>query len=668
MVKKILLSIFLISITFQIQAQIFGGKKFPRKGEEAELFEKAENELEGENYSDAALDYEKLLKDNPDEPILKFRLGICYLTMADKIETALEYLEPIDYVQYSAENVEYYLARAYHLNSKYQLALDHFEGFKKNKNSDKKLVKTCDVYIENCKNGVELSKDVKPYTIKNLGAPINTKNSEYAPIITSDESQIFYTYRGTKSLGGLQAPVSNPNSSMGEYYEDIFYSYKDEKGNWTEPAGLPEPINNDQNNASVSISGDGQQLYIFNSTPGDLGSISHTKLFGKEWTEPELIPGDVNGDSWEGHITLSSDKKYMIFASERPGGYGGIDLYSAELQTDFSYGNIKNLGPEINTELDEHGPFIHPSGQFFVFSSKGHNNIGGYDLYSCIRLNDSTWDKPKNMGIPLNTPLDDVFYSISGDGKHGYYSSGKTGGFGAQDIYITQPSIDGITINLAQLKGNVTLNDQPVQADIKIIYTGSNEEVGNYLANGETGKYLADLYAGHEYKITYTIDGLAPQTRILDTRNISGFKAFELNVQFYKKDSSLIATNNANNNTNSNNNTNTNNGDVDIEALLSKYADYTNGKLKYHVQIGAYVMPVNFDYGAATKYGKVEQQRLDDQITRFVIGTMDKLSEARILCQKIKDAGITDAFVTGEYEGKRYMLRDLALNKFFSEE
>ncbi len=661
MVQKILLSFLLFSITLQIQAQIFGGNKFPRKGEEAELFEKAENELEGENYSDAVIAYEKLLADNPDEPILKFRLGICYLTMADKIEKALEYLEPIDYVQYSNENVEYYLARAYHLNSKYQEALTHFEGFKKNRNSDKKLVATCDPYIQNCQNGIELSKNKLPYVIKNLGAPINTKNSEYAPIITSDESQIFYTYRGVKSIGGLQAPVSNPNSSVGEYYEDIFYSSRDENGKWNEPTALPAPINDDQNNASVSISGDGQQLYIFNSTPGDLGSISFTKLFGKEWTAPELIPGDVNSDSWEGHISISADKKYMIFASERPGGLGGIDLYSAELQSDFTYSNIKNMGPEINTELDEHGPFIHPSGQFFVFSSKGHNSVGGYDLYSCIRLNDSTWEKPKNMGLPLNTPLDDVFYVISGDGKHGYYSSGKAGGFGAQDIYITQPSIDGVTINLAQLKGTVTLNDQPVHAEIKITYTGSNDHIGDYIANSETGKYLADLYAGHEYKITYTIDGLAPQTRVLDTRAITGFKPFEINVQFYKKDSTTA--------TNTSTATTTNNPDnVDIEALLEKYADYTNGKLKYHVQIGAYVMPVNFDYGAATKYGKVEQQRLDDQITRFVIGTMDKLSEARILCQKIKDAGITDAFVTGEYDGKRYMLRDLALNKFFSEE
>ncbi len=657
--KIILLFLLIVHFTSNVDAQLFSSKnKFPRKGEEAETFEKAEAMFEDQNYSDALVEYEKLEKDNPEELIIVFRLGVCYLQLADKIEKALDYLKKIDYELYANENVEFYLAQAYHKNSKYQDALTHFEAFKKNKNSDKDMKNECERYITNCKHGVELSKNMLPYIIKNVGAPINTNASEYAPVITSDESMMTFTYRGPKSMGGLQAPFTNPKSKHGEYYEDVFFSTKKEDGYWGDPNQFPAPINNDQNNATVSIAGDGQQMFLFNSVPGDLGSISSTKLYGKEWTAPELVPGGVNSEFWEGHISLSSDKKYMIFASEREGGLGGIDLYSAELQSDFTWGNIKNLGPEINTEEDEHGPFIHPSGQFFVFSSKGHNSVGGYDLFKCLSVNDSTWSNPENMGLPLNTPLDDVFYVISGDGKHGYYSSGKAGGFGGQDIYMTTPSIFGINIYLAEVKGIVTLNDQPVTADIKISMKNPPELRDEVKSNAETGKYLADLEAGKEYEITFTVPGLAPQTRTLDTRKLNDFKVYEINVQFYKKDvAEVVKVDSIPPKT-----------EMTIEELLTKYADYENGELTYHVQIGAYNFPDNFRYQVATKFGKVEKQKLDDNITRFVIGSSHKLSEMRALCKKIVDAGITDAFVTGEYRGKRYMLRDIALNKFFSEQ
>jgi hypothetical protein len=739
----IILLLIFAQLSSSVSAQLFSSKnKFPRKGEEAETFEKAESMFEDENYPDAMLEYEKLEKDNPEEIILIFRLGVCYLQQADKIEKALQYLEKIDYVQFPNENVEYYLAIAYHKNSKYDKALMHFESFKKNKNSDKDLKTKSEQFITNCKNGVELSKNMLPYVIKNIGAPINTNASEYAPVITSDESFMMYTYRGPKSMGGLQAPFTNPKSNHGEYYEDVFYTKKNDSGNWTEPKQLPTPINNEQNNATVSIAGDGQQMFLFNSVPGDLGSISFSKLYGEEWTSPELVPGSVNSDAWEGHISLSPDKKHMIFASERSGGLGGIDLYSAELLNDFTWGNVKNLGPEINTPYDEHGPFIHPSGQFFVFSSKGHTSVGGYDLFKCLKLTDSTWTKPENMGLPLNTPLDDVFYVISGDGKHGYYSSGKAGGLGGQDIYVTSPSIFGVNIYLAEVKGNVTLNDQPIASEITITTTNNPTYKLDLKTNEATGKYLADLEPGNDYVITYTVEGLAPQTRTLETRNLREFKAYEINVQFYKKDLATteftklqymkpgdvvaeevnmvdgkfsfkivferksayfkLLTSSPNNLKEvlvSNpemafdkaflesdgffrfppetstvavvtkvDTANTTNTEMTIEDILKKYADYENGELTYHVQIGAYNFPDNFRYQVATQYGKVEKQKLDDDITRFVIGTTTKLSEARTLCKKIVDAGITDAFVTGEYRGKRYMLRDLALNKFFSEQ
>ncbi len=726
-IKKILFICVAVLITISVNAQLFSGNKFPRKGEEAETFEKAEVMFKDENYLDALVEYEKIEKDNPEETIIIFRLGVCYLHLASQIKKALQYLEKIDKVKLPHENVEYYLAQAYHKNSKYQDALTHFEAFNKNKNADKELKKQSEKYILNCTNGVELSKNMLPYIIKNIGAPINTIASEYAPVITSDESYMMFTYSGSKSIGGLQEPFNNPKSKYGEYYEDVFYTVKNSSGNWEEPKQLTSPINNEQNNSAVSISSDGQKLFLFNSIPGELGSISFSNLFGDEWTTPEMVAGGVNIDSQNGNISLSSNQKVMIFASERAGGFGGIDLYSAQLMNDFSWGNVKNLGPEINTSEDEHGPFLHPSGQFFIFSSKGHNSVGGYDLFKCLSITDSTWKKPENMGLPLNTPLDDLFYVISGDGKHGYYSSGKAGGFGEQDIYMTTPSIFGVNIYLAQLKGNVTLNDEPVFCEIKITTKNNPDYILELKSNEVTGKYLVDLEPGNEYLISYTVAGLAPQTRALDATKLNEFKAYEINVQFYKKDIAaviklqylkpglgVIEEVETINGKFSFKNVfdqmdayfkllvpNPNNlkevyvanpelkvgtalleadgyyrfqktpletePEITIKETLSKHDEYENEELTYHVQIGAFNFPDNFRNKVAAKFGKVEKQILDDNITRFVIGSSHQLSEMQTLCKKIVDAGITDAFVTGEYRGKRYTLRELALNKFFSE-
>jgi hypothetical protein len=324
---------------------------------------------------------------------------------------------------------------------------------------------------------------------------------------------------------------------------------------------------------------------------------------------------------------------------------------------------------------------------------------------------------------------------ISGDGKHGYYSSGKAGGYGEQDIYITTPSIFGVNIYLAQIKGIVTLNDQPVLANINIKSKTNSDYNIDIKTNQIKGNYLADLEPGEDFEITYTIEGLAPQTRNLDTRQLNEFKAYEINVQFYKKDLAATDTkvklqylkpgnkmieetveesgkfsfknvfdkkdayfkllvpepNTLNELVVANpelefgkvfldsdgfyrfpkekpETTAVTTNEMSIEEILAKYADYENPELTYHVQIGAYNFPDNFRYQVATKFGTVEKQKLDDNITRFVIGSSHKLSEMRTLCKKIVDAGITDAFVTGEYRGKRYMLRDLALNKFFSEQ
>jgi len=534
MIKKIFYTVLFFSI---LSSPAFSQKKFPANKEEKEKFELAEKHFELLMYNVAVVEYEELLKNHPNEPILLFRAGQCQLYMPDGAVKSLDYLSKLDYSLYYADNVEFYLARSYHLNSKFTEAIAMFEQFKANKFAEKELKERVEMYVTYCKNGVELSKNPLKIKIDNIGAPINTSDSEYAPNISADESEIYYTYRGKNSMGGEQVSLDNPFSPVDSYYEDIYFATKDINGKWSAPSPLPPPINTEDNNACVALTTDGNRIFVYNSVPeGDIGSISESRRHGNEWDVPEELKGDVNSSAWEGDVTMSADWQYMIFASERPGGLGGSDLWSVELQEDGTWGNLKNLGPKINTPYDEHSPFIHQSGAFLVFSSKGHNTIGGFDLFRSDLTENNVWGTPMNMGIPLNTPMDDVFYTISADGKHGYYSSAKPGGFGSQDIYMISPGIVGVKIVMAQVKGLVTLNDEPVQADVKVTYTTTNTKQGIYPNNSATGKYLVDLAAGKEYSLSYTINGMDPQIFSLNTTSVKDFLDTTINVKFYSKE------------------------------------------------------------------------------------------------------------------------------------
>jgi Tol biopolymer transport system component len=181
-----------------------------------------------------------------------------------------------------------------------------------------------------------------------------------------------------------------------------------------------------------------------------------------------LLKGDVNSKWWEGSITISHDGRKIYFASERPGGLGGRDIYEARLSNDEKWVDVKNLGSNVNTSMDDDAPFLHPSGKYLVFSSAGHNSMGGFDIFVSELKADSTWDKPKNIGYPINSTTDDKFYTVTADGLNGYYSSDKKGGLGKQDLYKVTPGIDKNVV-LAQVIGDVYLDDFPTFCEIEVI-------------------------------------------------------------------------------------------------------------------------------------------------------------------------------------------------------
>lgn len=492
--------------------------------------------FEARNFKSAFDLYEKLSTENPTNLEYKFRLGYSALNYPDKKDRALEIFSDLKVVDKSPD-IDYYLAKAYHINYRFNEAIENYNKFlaSKSKNQDDEdaafLIEDAKLGLENCNNGKELIEKKIIANIENIGPPINSEEMEGVPIISADESVMIYTYVGKKSTGGLLNDASKPDKAHGSYHEDIFISTRIKDSIYSEPLGI-DALNTTGNDAAVAISPDGNTLFTFQSNSNE-GDLYISSLSGSEWSKPELLNKNINSESWEGSCSISSDGRFLYFASERPGGYGGKDLYVSE-KINGDWGAAKNLGPTINTKYNEDAPFIHADGISLFFSSEGHKSIGGYDIMYSINK-DNKWIEPVSMGIPLNTTENDCYFVINAKGDRGYFSSNRSGagGKGGQDIYTVYPGILGEKPVLALLKGSVFVDDKLTKAKIEVIKKTSNEEIGPYYSNSVTGKFLVALSPGSGYKIKISSIGSKsePIEEEIDVEKLK--KYLEIKKDFY---------------------------------------------------------------------------------------------------------------------------------------
>jgi len=283
------------------------------------------------------------------------------------------------------------------------------------------------------------------------------------------------------------------------------------------------------------LSVDGQMLFIYKQNKKDRGDIYSSKLIGEDWSKPEKLKGEVNTEEWEGSATLTSDGKILYFSSEREGGFGGRDLYSATLQPDESWGEIKNLGPVINTRFDDDAPFIHPDRRTMYYSSKGHNSMGGFDIFYTY-LSDEGWDEPENVGYPINTIDDDRYYVLSADAKTGYYSTAGRSDMGTHDIYTVAPGHFGKRPILALIVGVTQADDKPVEADITVTNDKTGELEGKYKSNATSGKYMLALTPGNKYKIAIEVEGMETKIDYIDIESLATYVEVEHDFNLYSKE------------------------------------------------------------------------------------------------------------------------------------
>lgn len=595
---------------------------------------------EEESYLLALPIYEELLEAHPDELFFKYKLGTCYLYKSDQHSRALELLESIYKEKEDAPDISYFLGRALFLNYRFDEALVQFNKYLGIKGVPENRISETQRYIEHSNNAKLLMASPVKASITNIGSPINTQWSEYVPCISSDQSVMIFTYRGEESTGDLQAGIG--------YTEDVFISYK-VNGQWLKPEGISENINGYGHDAAIALSPDGKSLFIYKHSPSDKGDIFISYQDGENWSTPQPLRGDVNtATAWEGSISVTADGKTVYFSSERNGGYGGKDLYSAELQPNGKWEKVKNLGPGINTKYDDDAPFIHPDGTTLYYSSQGHNSMGGYDIFR-VKYDNGAWTAPENLGYPINTPDDDIYFVLAANGTTGYYATGKKGGAGQQDIYML--NIPSNRSSLMLVKGTVLLDEKPVEAAITAYYS-SGDVFATTKASPPSGSYLVNLPAGMEYKLVYKIEGQDSFVVTVNTTKLDSFVENVIDRKFYTQ--AYIAGHDR---------INLRKSDTVASVYDSIAAKSVEGLL-YKVQIAAYRQPQNFKY-KHLKLGKVEKAKLEDEITRFTVGAMKTLDEAEKLRKKAVAEGVTDAFITAVYKGKRVYLKDLVQQGLF---
>ncbi|HLP12389.1 MAG TPA: hypothetical protein VK177_10695 [Flavobacteriales bacterium] len=722
--------VWLISVLFITCLQSYAQeKKFPANKEEKAKYEEAGILFTEGEFEKAFELYKNLEEGNPGHSEVLLPLAISAQNLEGGHEMALSYFEKMDKKDLAGTDFPYYYGLSLHMNYRFQESIDQMNIFLKSGKHPKEQKEKAEQTIRYCENGLALMAIPAKVRIETLGDPLNTPASEYAPMISADEKTIVSTYRGDKSTGGLQ---EQPGQVKKDYNEDVQIAYKDSAGYWFEPLILQSNINTVGNDACVAISPDAQYLYLFRSIEDDPGSLYKSELDGYTWTDPELLKGDVNSKWWEGSITISHDGRKVFFASERPGGLGGRDIYEARLMKDGSWGNVKNIGTVVNTKENDDAPFLHPSGKYLVFSSEGHTSMGGFDIFVSELNPDSTWGKPVNIGYPINSTTDDKFYTVTADGHHGYYSSGKKGGLGKQDIYKVSPGIDKNVV-LCQVIGDVYLDDYPTFCEIEVTDDATPVLRTMYNSNSLSGKFLVVLPPEKKYKLKFMIGGMEPKEYLVDAKNIAGFVEKYLLVKFYTdgrstslkevpadsikalnyaliKEKSDVnnpematahhkdtthaitanntATNTTNtsvnntstsnttnntatnttNNTNTSANTTTNNNTTNLNAdptlkvmPMPEFVEYSNPKLTFRVQVGAYRFPQNFKVEKFERDEKSKKEMLTDGITRFTIKEFNTLKEAYAYRDEMVKLGVSDAFVTAIYKGKRFLLSDLRL-------
>jgi len=484
--KKILLL-----ILFFVQSSLFAQEKYTSSNTRAiGAYERSTVYLGQKLYNTALKDLQIALSIDPNFLEAHYRMGDILKVLGRYEEAKTSYLKVIEQPN-TFKNINFSLAECYAFQANYDSAYPLFQIYTNTPDLSDNRKKTLAKYLRDCEFSIEAVQQPVPYDPINLGPSINTQYQEYLPAITADDQTIIFTRRANT--------------------EDFFIAQKNEDS-WNPSLPLSSAINTPGNEGAQCISPDGQYLFFAGCGRADgLGKcdIYYAKKVGDKWSSPQNLGTPINSQYWESQPTISADGKTLYFVSDRKGGYGSYDIYKSTYIGAGKWSTPLNLGPNINTAGEEFSPFIHADNQTLYFCSDGWPGFGEKDIFFSKKAINGLWQKPNNLGYPINTPKEESSLFISNDGKQAYFASDNLKGYGGLDLYSFELYEAGRPEKVTYVKGTVFDNQtkEVLAAQVEIIGLQNFDTVYQSVCNASSGEFLASLPEGKTYALNVSMDG-----------------------------------------------------------------------------------------------------------------------------------------------------------------
>ncbi len=604
------------------------------RSEMREIFVEAESHYLYREYEDAILLY--LLLEDDDNANILYKIGVCYLHIPNEKEKAIPYLEKaVKNASYDARDhlpaetrapldAYFYLGNAYRISNQLDKAIATYQHFREliRQNNPMENDEFINQQIRACEIAKELKRNPVSYIPQNLGSQVNVVSLNIHPAVSGNENTLIFT------------------AKYGE--EDVLYqTTRTTGGLWSSAEDITRQVHSDRDGTSSSLSFDGTELYLYKSDMED-GNIYVSFKNDGEWTRARKLNRNINTRYYESHACVSSDGNTLYFTSNRAGGTGELDIYFSKKDKRGNWGPAENIGNNINTPFNENYPFITENDSLLYFSSEGHYNMGGYDFFYSQRMPDGSWSKPVNIGYPLNTTDDDLFFNPVQNGKAAYIS--MLDGYKEMNLYRIEILPAGTTRDFT-IRGQLSLADTTREfgRDFQIIMIDRElmDTVDVGFPNRQSGQYSFITKSGN-YDLIYTGNGYLPHQEEIRIDEYARKSEFVIDVeltpaepsvkpvrQMWLKDSidisqarpldsAMVIT------------------DLDIQDLET--IDQERDVLYYTIQLMALkVRPVDVSYFAPLENVRVILGK--DGFYRYTYGEFDTIEEAEKVRQQLVDEG-----------------------------
>ena len=511
--KLVALTLLLIPFWGSSQYTEIEIKNIIAQASEKELVIESSRLLQENFFHFADLVTDKLLEINPESANYKYRKGFIELEMRNNYPKAIELFSSstgnIDrnYDMYSIKegsvpaDIFYHLGRAYHLNEDFDKAIENFNSFLEQTHKNSELIAETENRIKQCGAAKKLMANPKDVEVVNLGDSINTEYADFSSNISLDGRALYFTSRRPWEKGesnGFKDPMLN------HFPEDIYQAELNKNNQWqnTNRMSMCKP---NFNEATVSVSIDERRVYTYNDKSG-LGDIYYSDYMNGVFSAivPVKINDVNNAERWETHYTVSPDGNTVFFVSDRLEGYGKRDIYMME-KVDGEWSKPKNMGGNINSPWDEDAPFMGLDNNVLYFSSTDSSSMGEFDIFMSVKDENNIWSNPINLGYPINSVGDDLFYTHTADGKKAYLSSFRKGGKGEKDIY--RIDVTSNVQNIAFLNGEIIHSqnkDLPEESYVQITCMDcDNSESMKLTPRIRDGVFMSKLEKCKEYELAY---------------------------------------------------------------------------------------------------------------------------------------------------------------------